>query len=106
MSIDNQYNLGLEQWDVKTPFLHAILEETIYMQQHEGRREIISYGNGVRNIIYRMIYSKPDLVHAVMISRIMEDLGHAYWGFQVGVEVHERNCIVWCIDDPPMEKKL
>lgn len=36
LSIVNQFDLELEQMDVKTAFLHGDLEETIYMQQPEG----------------------------------------------------------------------
>ena len=36
MSIVNQFNLHLEQLDVKTTLLHGDLEETIYMRHPEG----------------------------------------------------------------------
>jgi len=36
MAIVNQFNLELEQMNVKTAFLHGDLEETIYMKQPEG----------------------------------------------------------------------
>ena len=36
MAIVNQFNLELEQMDVKTAFLCGDLEDTIYMQQPEG----------------------------------------------------------------------
>lgn len=36
MAIVNQFNLELEQMDVKTAFLHGDLEEIIYMEQSEG----------------------------------------------------------------------
>ena len=36
LSLVVQYNLELEQMDVKTAFLHGDLEETIYMEQPEG----------------------------------------------------------------------
>jgi len=36
MAIVNQFNLELEQMDVKTAFLHGDLEVTIYMEQPEG----------------------------------------------------------------------
>lgn len=39
MAIVNQFNLELEQMDVKTAFLHSDLEETIYMEQLEGFME-------------------------------------------------------------------
>jgi hypothetical protein len=36
MAIVNQFNLELEQMDVKSAFLHGDLEEIIYMEQPEG----------------------------------------------------------------------
>jgi len=36
MYIVNKFNLVMDQLDVKTTFLHDILDETIYMQQHKG----------------------------------------------------------------------
>ena len=36
LGLVNQYDLELEQLDVKTTFLHGNLKETIYMNQPEG----------------------------------------------------------------------
>ena len=39
LGLVNQYNLELEQLDVKTAFHHGNLKETIYMNQPEGFEE-------------------------------------------------------------------
>ena len=39
LGLVNQYDLELEQLDVKTTFLHGNLKETIYMYQPEGFEE-------------------------------------------------------------------
>ena len=39
LGLVNQYDLELEQLDVKTTFLHGNIKETIYMNQLEGFEE-------------------------------------------------------------------
>ena len=44
-----QFDLELEQMDVKTAFLHGDLNETIYMAQPEGFKEV-----GKEKYVYRL----------------------------------------------------
>ena len=54
MAIVNQFNLELEQMDVKTTFLHGDLQETIYMEQPKGFVEDKSRVCLLKKSLYRL----------------------------------------------------
>eukprot|EP00253_Pinus_taeda_P008387 PITA_08387 len=84
--------------DVKTPFLHEDLEEEIYMKQPEGfavkvkkqlcpktREEeedmsCVPYSSVVVSLIHVMVYTRPDIAHAVgVLSRVMSKPRKEHW---------------------------
>eukprot|EP00253_Pinus_taeda_P020124 PITA_20124 len=94
LSIVATFDFEVEQMDVKIAFLHGDLEEEIYMKQPEGfevkgKKELcletqeeeedmsrVSYASAVSILMYVMVYTRPDIAHAVgVLSRFMSKLG-------------------------------
>eukprot|EP00253_Pinus_taeda_P030374 PITA_30374 len=100
-SVAVAFDFEVEQMDVKTSFLHGDLEEEIYMKQPKGfavkgvklfveqcpktqeEEEDMSrvpYASAVGSLIYAMVYTRPDIAHAVgVLSRFMSKPGKEHW---------------------------
>jgi len=57
--------------------------------------KIISYANGVGNIMYEMMCSRLELAHVV--SMFMTNFGCV--SFEVGVEIYKLSSIFWSSDE-------
>eukprot|EP00253_Pinus_taeda_P030372 PITA_30372 len=79
--------------DVKTTFLHEDLEDEIYMKQPEcfavkGKKELeeeedvshVPYASAVGSLMYVMVCTRPDTVHAVgVLSKFMSKPVKEHW---------------------------
>jgi len=63
MAIVNQFNLELEQMDVKTAFLYGDLEETIYMEQPKSFVEDKSKVCLLKKFLYGLKQSPYKVTH-------------------------------------------
>eukprot|EP00253_Pinus_taeda_P003627 PITA_03627 len=101
LCVATTFDFQVEQMDVKTTFLHRDVEEEIYMKQPEGfavkgvrlspeqctktqeEEEDMSrvpYASAVSSLMYAMVYTRPDIAHAVgVLSRFMSKLGKEHW---------------------------
>eukprot|EP00253_Pinus_taeda_P023460 PITA_23460 len=98
LSVVVAFDFEVEQMDAKTTFLHGDLEEEIYMKQPEGfvmkgkkklcaktqeEEEYMSpvpCESAVGSLIYAMVCTRPDIVHAVgVLSKFMSNPGKEHW---------------------------
>eukprot|EP00253_Pinus_taeda_P015273 PITA_15273 len=98
LSVATAFDFEVEHMDVRTTFVHGDLEEEIYMKQPKGfamksKKELcpktqeeeedmshVSYVSAVGSLVYAMVYTRPDIAHAVgVLSKFMSKLGKEHW---------------------------